>query len=247
MMKPLMSLIGTATAALFCLATRTLSAEASISPNGADYVVLLHGMGRTTLSMKRLEWYMKAHGYGVINVPYPSRFRTVEQLSEDYLRPLLERKISDHSAKVHFVTHSLGGIIVRQYLSNHVLENPGRVVMLAPPNHGSEIIDCLKANPITRQFLGTTSRELGTGPDELPARLGPVHFECGVIAGDRSLNPLLSCLLPVPNDGKVTVESAKVTGMRDFLVLKMTHTWMMWREKTLRQTLCFLQSGQFIH
>jgi len=121
------------------------------------------------------------------------------------------------------------------------------VVMMAPPNHGSEIIDRLRANPISRRFLGVASKELGTRSDDLPQRLGPIHFECGVIAGDRSLNPLLSSMLSGPNDGKVTVESARLHGMSDFLILHSGHTWLMWRERTLRQIDCFLESGHFDH
>ena len=212
-----------------------------------DYVVLLHGMGRTSLSMKRLEYFLGRHGYRVINASYDSRRFSIEQLSELYLSPLLEQRITDRKVKVHFVGHSLGGIIVRQYLSNHSLENLGRVVMLGPPNHGSEIIDRLRDNPVTRVWLGASARELGTRADDLPNRLGPIPAECGVIAGDRSFNPLLSAMLPGPDDGKVTVASARLEGMRDFLVLHSTHTWLMWRMKALRETLRFLQAGRFDH
>lgn len=117
--------------------------------------------------------------------------------------------------------------------------------MLAPPNHGSEIIDRLRAHFFSRNFLGLSRLELGTGADDVPGKLGPANFECGVIAGDRSINPFLSALLHGPNDGKVTVESAKLEGMRDFLVLHSTHTWLMWRSQTLFQTLSFLESGHF--
>jgi triacylglycerol lipase len=227
---------------LFC-GTTTVNATAN-SGNG-DYVVLLHGLGRTAISMKRLEWSFKGHGYRVINLTYPSRKFSIEHLTDVCLRRLLEEKIMDPSARVHFVTHSLGGIILRQYLANHHLENLGRIIMLAPPNHGSEIIDRLKANMLSRNFLSLSAQQLGTGANDVPQKLGPVHFECGIIACDRSLNPFLSCLLPGPNDGKVTVQSTKVEGMQDFLILHSTHTWLMWRERTLRQTLHFLETGHF--
>jgi pimeloyl-ACP methyl ester carboxylesterase len=232
-------------AASVLLFTRSASAETASAAQHKDYVVLLHGMDRTALSMKRLESYLAKQGYRVINLTYPSRRFSVEQLSENFLQPLLDQRITDHNCSVHFVTHSLGGIIVRQYLANHALTNVGRVVMLAPPNHGSEIIDHLRAHAFTRNFLSPAGRELGTSENDLPAKLGPVKFECGVIAGDRSLNPFLSAWLSGPNDGKVTVESAKVPGMRDFLSLPYSHTWLMWRKTTLCQTLCFLQSGHF--
>ncbi len=246
-MTSLMIFLSSAIAALLLLLVRTASAETTASSPHGDYVVLLHGLGRTSLSMKRLENYLQSHGYRVINLNYPSRRFSIEQLSENYLRPALEKRIVDHDSKVHFVTHSLGGIIVRQYLSDHNIENLGRVVMLGPPNHGSEIIDCLRSHTITREFLSEAGKELGTTANDLPAKLGPVHFECGVIAGDRPINPFLSAMLHGPNDGKVTVASAQVPGMRDFLRLHYSHTWLMWRERTLQQTLCFLGSGRFEH
>jgi triacylglycerol lipase len=234
---------------LICFAivseAKAIPAETSHAVKPGDYVVLLHGLGRTALSMKRLEHYLKNHGYRVVNVSYPSTRFSVEQLSDNYLRRLLEKQTPDPAARIHFVTHSMGGILLRQYLSHHSLTNLGRVVMLAPPNQGSEIIDHLKAGLLTRNLLGPAELELGTGENDLPKRLGPVHFQCGVIAGDRSLNPFLSALLPGPNDGKVAVGNARIEGMQDFLVLHSTHTWLMWRKWTLRQTVCFLESGHF--
>lgn len=212
-----------------------------------DYVILLHGAGRTSVSMKPLQWQLERRGYRVINVTYPSCRFTVEQLAGIYLQGLIEKKIADPEVKVHFVTHSLGGIILRQYLSNHSLPNLGRVVMLAPPNAGSELVDRWQNCSIGRAFLGASRRELGTRDVDLPRKLGPVRFECGVIAGDRSMNPLLSAQLPSPNDGKVTVERTPVEGMKDFIILHSTHTWLMCRRRTIRQTIRFLTRGSFDH
>jgi len=195
--------------------------------------------------MKGIEWYLKRRGYRVINARYPTHGLSVEQISQTYLAPLLQSEIPQSSAKINFVTHSQGGIVLRQYLSDHDLPNLGRVVMLAPPNHGSQIVDRLQASRVGRPFLGPGYLQLGTGADSLPNRLGPVQFDCGIIAGDCPLNPLLSSMLTGPNDGKVTVASAQVDGMRDFLVLHHSHTWLMWRKNTLRQIQCFLESGRF--
>ena len=229
----------------------TLGEQSASASDHQDYVVLLHGMGRTSFSMKRMEYFLTNQGYRVINVSYHSRRLTIEQLSEDYLRPLLDQNITDPDAKIHFVTHSLGGIIVREYLSRHTPKNLGRVVMLAPPNHGSEIIDCLRANPISRKLLAQAARELAHRAGSIvpsPAGAGSI-VECGIIAGDQfiSFNPLPSSLLPRPNDGKVSVASAGVEGMSDLLVLHSTHTWLMWRKPALRQALSFLKSGRFDH
>jgi hypothetical protein len=192
-----------------------------------------------------IEWYLKHRGYRVINLRYPTARLSIQQISDRYLAPLLESETVTKARRVDFVTHSQGGILLRQYLSGRALTNLGRVVMLAPPNHGSELSDRLQANPVTRALLGPGFLELGTAPDSLPNRLGPIQFDCGVIAGDRSLNPFLSSFLPGPNDGKVTVASARMPGLADFLVVHNSHTWLMWRSRTLNAVSRFLESGHF--
>lgn len=240
-------LLSLATGSAFLLLSDPASAKSPPDTPSTDYVLLLHGLGRTALSMRRMKSSLTACGYRVISVTYPSSRFPIKYLSDLWLDQLLRERILDPDVRVHFVTHSLGGIILRQYLSNHSIPNVGRVVMLAPPNHGSQIIDHLKASPITRHLMGPNRLELGTGKNDAPAQLGPANFDCGIIAGDRSLNPFLSAMLTGPNDGKVTVQSARLEGMRDFLVLHSSHTWLMWRKRTIRQTLQFLRSGRIDH
>ncbi len=219
-------------------------AAATASPRG-DYVVLLHGLGRTPLSMKRLEWSLQQAGYRVVNLSYPSTRVTIEQAARDYLAEGLRDRISDPAAKVHFVTHSLGGIVLRQYLAEHTLPNLGRVVMLAPPNHGSELADHWKPHASYAFFTGPSGQQLGTDASSIPLRLGPANFELGIIAGDRSLNPRFSAHIPGPNDGKVSVASARLEGMRDFLVVHHSHTWLPWCNSAVRGVLEFLATGTF--
>ena len=212
-----------------------------------DCVVLIHGLGRTALSMKRLEWKLTRAGYHVVNVSYPSRRYSIETLAEDYLGKIVAEKIPRNTGKIHFVTHSMGGILLRQYLTSHAVTNLGNVVMLAPPNHGSEMVDILKRNVIGRWILGPAGCELGTTTNDLPQRLEETHFALGIIAGDRSFNPWASHVLTGPDDGKVSVESTKLAGMNDFLVVHNTHTWLMWRSGTLVQIMGCLRQGKFEH
>jgi len=220
-------------------------AEIGLRPNsGGDYVVLIHGLGRTAWSMKRLEWTLERKHYRVINLSYPSTRLSIPAAAKR-LEDVLNERISDRKARVHFVTHSLGGIVLRQYLLDHRPENLGRVVMLAPPNRGSELAVKLKSIWPCQFLLGPAGRRLGTDPGSVPRRLPPADFELGVIAGDRSLNPLFSAWIPGPDDGKVSVQSTRVEGMSDFLLVHHSHTWMTWNRDVVSATVQFLQAGRF--
>ena len=153
----------------------------------------------------------------------------------------------DSANQVHFVTHSMGGIITRFYLKDNKIKNLGRVVMLSPPNQGSELTDSLKnnVNIFFRFFTGPAGQQLGTEPSSIPNQLGPVNFELGVITGNATLNPLYSYLIPGEDDGKVSVERAKVKGMKDFLVVPHSHTFIMNSDEVREQIVYFLEYGQF--
>ncbi len=147
--------------------------------------------------------------------------------------------------QIHFVTHSLGGILVRYYLAHHELPNIGRVVMLSPPNQGSEVVDKLRNVPGFRLLNGPAGEQLGTDRESLPLQLPGVDFEVGVITGDRTINFINSLLIPGKDDGKVSVERAKLDGMSDFLVTHHTHPFIMRAKDVIRQTLFFLEHGRF--
>lgn len=231
-----------------CLALPVLVPAAipdDAAPN-RDCVVLLHGLGRSTASMKRLEWTLARRGYQVVNLSHPSTRLPVERLAREHLAPAVQQIALRPGARIHFVTHSLGAIVLRQYLSENALTNLGRVVMLGPPNQGSAVADRLKDNPFYKWSTGPAGQQLGTRPEDLPRRLGPANWPLGVIAGDRSFNPLFSRLLPGPDDGKVSVASTQVEGMSDFVVMHASHTWLMWRRPVLDQVFSFLETGHFL-
>ena len=208
-----------------------------------DSVILLHGLARTDRSMNKLKKDLSNAGYRVHNVGYDSTRKKIAQLAEEAIGPVLKSCPPEH--KVHFVTHSLGGILVRQYLSRHEIDNLGRVVMLGPPNKGSEIVDKLRDFPGFRFVNGEAGLELGTGEGSVPQRLGSAHFDLGVIAGTRSVNLILSQLISGPDDGKVSVENTKLEGMHDHLALDVTHTFMMRNDKVIEQVIHYLETGRF--
>lgn len=210
-----------------------------------ECVVLLHGLLRTARSMRPLQRALESAGYRVINHGYPSRQHTVEHLSDMLFADLSRQFERAACTQLHFVTHSLGGILLRQYLTQHRHDNLGRVVMLAPPNQGSELVDRLGRLRLFKALNGPAGLQLGTSAEGLPRRLPATDFELGVITGTRGINPVLWWLLPKPNDGKVSVASARVEGMRDFRVLPVTHTFLMGNRRVIALTLNFLKQGRF--
>lgn len=208
-----------------------------------ETVVLLHGLLRTDRSMRKLETRLTAAGYSVENVRYASRNHTPDELVEE-LHAALARCCAG-SSRIHFVTHSLGGILVRAYLVKHELPQLGRVVMLAPPNHGSQHVDTFGDWKVFRWMFGPTAVQLGTDPGSLPNRLPPVSFELGVIAGTSAFNPLGPLVVPEGNDGTVSLASARVEGMRDFVAIPASHSFIMHSDLAVDLTLEFLRSGRF--
>jgi triacylglycerol lipase len=208
-------------------------------------VVLLHGLIRSSRSMSVVADALEREGYRVCNVSYPSRHHSIEVLASDHVAPQVKRCFPESGAPIDFVTHSMGGIIVRQMVASAAVSRIGRVVMFGPPNGGSEIVDELGSWWLFGAINGPAGRELGTTADSVPKRLGPATFEVGIIAGNRPRNWLLARYLPGLNDGKVSVASAALDGMKDFVVMDLNHTFMIRDRDAIAQTVRFLRTGAF--
>jgi pimeloyl-ACP methyl ester carboxylesterase len=224
----------------FC-SSYAASAEPAVQ---IETVVLLHGLGRTAKSMAYMQARLKAAGYTVYNYDYESRKHDIGNLVEN-LQQYLEDCCLQKSTTVHFVTHSLGGILVRALIAEKRPDNLGRVVMLSPPNKGSEVVDYIKEYSLFKNIFGPASVQLGTDPESIPNRLGPADFELGIITGDRSIDPISSWIIPGKDDGKVAVERTKLEGMTDFLIMPVSHAYIMEEPEVVDEVIHFLQQGRF--
>ena len=211
----------------------------------ADCVILLHGLARTAASMNQLAVALEAQGYAVANIDYPSRSATVEELAGPAIEQGLQECQGNGAGPRHFVTHSMGGILLRWYLSEHEIDQLGSVVMLAPPNHGSEVVDVFGKVPGFAWFNGPAGLQLGTDAQSLLRRLPPVNYPVGVIAGTGTINFILSTVLPDPDDGKVSVANTRVAGMQDHITVPYSHPYIMQREAVFRLVINFLAYGRF--
>lgn len=209
-----------------------------------ECVVLLHGLGRTSMSMLSLQRTLESNGFHVWNKSYPSTKKSIAELSH-VVGDAITQCTEKNATRIHFVTHSLGGILVRHYFQHHSIPNIGRVVMLGPPNHGSEIVDHCRDKWWFKLTTGPSGQELGTAPSSVPNSLKPVNLDVGIIAGRKSSDPWFSPLFADQNDGKVSVASAKLEGMKDFLVVDSGHIFMANSKEIGRQVISFLKTGKF--
>lgn len=209
----------------------------------AETVVFIHGLQRTGFSMVRIERVFRNAGYRTIVCTYSSA-TPIASISTNLfanLSPLLR-----NTPKVHFVTHSMGGIILREGLARNALPNAtiGNAVMLAPPNLGSELIDKFANTPGFDTMWGAAGRGLRTGPDGFPAYLPPVDFHCGVIAGTRSVSPL-SIFIPGRDDGKVSIASTYAPGVASHADMPASHLLMTFHDSVGLEALHFIRNGRY--
>ncbi len=209
-----------------------------------DYVILLHGLSRTRFSMHKIEKALEKENYQVVNFGYPSTRHAIDSLA-NLLKIKLENVCLDSSKQIHFITHSMGGIVLRQFLSENSIARLGRVVMLSPPNQGSEMADFYRDFFLFKWIMGPAGQELGTDSLSIPNRLGKVNFEVGIIMGTKALNPVYSKIIPGRDDGIVAIERARVEGMADFIEVPSNHTFIVWNKKAIEQGLFFLKNGRF--
>jgi len=214
--------------------------------DGKECVVLLHGLNRSWRAMRPMAAALQHAGYTTANVDYPSHSGSIEQIAPLAVGAGLDECRAAGATRIHFVTHSLGGILVRYQNEQAAIPDLGRVVMLGPPNQGSEIIDKTRDWPGFEMLTGDAGAQLGTEGNSLPLRLGAVDFELGVIAGTGTINVFASAMLPDPDDGKVSVASTRVDGMDDFLVVGNSHRYITRSDVVIRNTESFLRNGTFL-
>ncbi len=232
--------------ATLCSCATTTRTELVTLDRNAECVVLLHGLNRSSRAMGKMAEALQAQGFSTANVDYPSQQGTIENLAPLAVNSGLDQCRLSGAQNIHFVTHSLGGILLRYAHGANSIPELGRVVMLGPSNQGSEIIDRTRDWTVTRMFTGEAGMQLGTAPGDIPAQLKPVDFELGVVAGTGSISPLMSAMLPDADDGKVTVERTRAAGMSDFLVVPISHFRIMRDDGVIANTVSFLRSGHFL-
>jgi pimeloyl-ACP methyl ester carboxylesterase len=210
-----------------------------------DGVVLLHGISRTARSFRKMQTALESTGFATLNLDYASRRKALEALAED-IHPAIQRFADGLDGSVHFICHSMGGLLARVYIARYRPKRLGRVVMLGTPNSGSEIADRLKDFGIYRAFFGPAGQQLGTQRDAaVEALFAPVDYPVGIIAGDRSIYPITSAFLPKPHDGRVSVENTRLDRMVDHVVVHTSHPWLVRSGEAIAQTIAFLREGRF--
>lgn len=221
-----------------------------VTPHQKDkeLIVLLHGILRSKMDMILLEKFFEKNGYAVLNILYPSRKFELKELRDFVHDKIINCPDYHGNTTLNFVTHSMGGLITRYYIAKYKPNNMGKVVMLGPPNTGSELADWLHDTkiiaPIFRTIFGPASDQLGTGYDHID---GDINYPLGVIAGNMSVNPLSPWLLEGEHDGIVPVERTKIDGMADHIIMPATHSFMMFNNDVMAQSLHFLEYGTFNH
>lgn len=230
-----------------------LSGCSSLAANSPKYqpsdelVVLAHGLGRSDWAMWRFAQKLEDANYKVCRLDYSSIGKSVEAVKEQTTMQINACIVG--APKVHFVGHSLGGLVVRSYLQNNLqslqANQLGEVVLMGTPNKGSELADHLSESWLM-QLGGGVSQALVTGSNSFGNQIKELDVNIGVIAGTQS-SGLTSKHFSGENDGLVSVESTKLNSMSDFITIEVGHSQMRYNQEVAEQTVHFLQKGTFEH
>lgn len=228
------------------------SASPAVADEGdKELVVLLHGIGHVEWNMVGIELALKKAGYQTLNIGYPSLKKSLSELSEFVDEELEKEGVWESSYhKVHFATHSMGGLVLRTYLNDHKDDvsdkNLGRVVMLAPPHGGSEVADLLHDFLPYQWVFGPAGQELTTEQQEKVET--DVYYDLGIIAGNKEWPYIIAAhIIPDDSDGRVALEKTKLEGMKDHVTLSATHSFISWKPSVHKQIIYFLEHGKFKH
>ncbi len=235
---------------LFTLLISSAYADSHTTLIDNETVVLLHGIALTKSNMDSVEKALEDEGYKILNITYPSQKKGLNDIAIFLETDYLTKDFWDTTRKVHFVTHSMGGLVVRTYLEQYKnqidINKLGRVVMMGPPNKGSEVADLIHKLPPYKWYYGPAGQELTTKQQAL-TQINP-YYELGIIAGKKEWPYFVAAFVtPGQSDGRVTVENTKLNGMKDHIVLSATHTFMMKKSDTHKQIVYFLKNGEFNH
>lgn len=212
-----------------------------------DCVVLLHGLGSVPLAMKPLAFSLDVQPeYRVVNQGYNSYSNDLQALALETLPAAIRACNMRDEEAIHFVTHSMGGIMLRAFLAKKELQQLGRVVMIAPPNKGSEIVDWVERYALLKPFLGPAGGNLGTGEQHISAQLPAPEFVFGVIAGVRQSTSVWSSQLPGNDDGRVSTANTQIEQMADYIEIPGSHSGLLYKKQTIEQVTSFLRYGEFL-
>jgi pimeloyl-ACP methyl ester carboxylesterase len=235
-----------------CLAKlEEIKREQELVPMSGTVVLVVHGLGRTRYSMRPLADYLKEHTHWtVLCVGYPSTRAAVDDHARSLMRVV---ENLDGIKKVHFVAHSLGNIVIRRFMSlaaERKADEPalpafGRMVMLGPPNQGAAMATTLGEEFLVRNIVGKPVEELGKHWPWLESSLATPPCEFGIIAGGRGDDEGYNPLLEGDDDGVVSVESTRLDGAKEMIVVPVLHTVLPNDETVQQYTLRFLRSGRF--
>jgi len=219
--------------------------QISTTEASADFVVLLHGLRGSSTDFQKMDKVLLEHGFNVCRIDYPSRKYSIEALADTAISEVI-RQCEPHGCQtLHFVAHSMGCIMVRYYLQENKIEKLGRIIFISPPNHGTELVDKFAWSALFRKFNGPGGMQLGAGENGFIKSLEMPPYEFGVIMSTRSINPVESMFIHGKDDGRVSIESARLEGMRDFVLVRSNHHVAMKKDETIKQVINFLHTGQF--
>lgn len=211
---------------------------------GKEKVVLVHGYGRSPAAMKAIAEYLEDAGYQVYRLGYSSMTRDIEGVKREVFRKA-DKFIANTDDRVHFVGHSLGGLLVRSYLDQRNLSQLGNVVIMGSPNKGTPLVEHLK-DKWYFSLGGPVATSLSSKGSKFLQSLKAPYYRLGVIAGvvDRAGD---EGIIPGQDDGIVPLESALVAGARDTIVLNVSHYMMRSDKRVLQQMLHFIKKVSFDH